>query len=851
MSHRMYLYNKAEIGSSDDACLALMEWGYELPLLLQPLFACQPQIAANCYNDPHSEEGLYAEAPGGIEALRAFYAFVERHAGSLLDDIDAFRTARDKIFQLLDSRAQHAWFHLDAWDVFNMSDDDRRAQAEALLEEIARANACIREAIECDNPLLLDNCPGVDAPWAGSFRAVLNLDNYDHGWEPLGSLLPSQDEDEPQIFCENDLYGLRAADGQLLIAPHYQAFFDFDWHSGLACVQHDQRFGYVDRQGREVIACQFEDAFDFVGEHALIAEGGRYGLIDRQGRVTVPCQFDGGEALDYTGAYWSVQQGELWGVIDPSGRWMLPAQYQQIHAYEGYYSAKPAKGPQHLFTTRFHDLGAIGLDNISSVSLVGGGEAYLIRRREGKQWLWRALDEQGQALLPGEYQALDYLHEMQAWRVRDNRHYGLYHHPQQSWLLPCAYTRIELQHGCRDADGSHYCLAREGKRWGLYRGGAQPGWTVEPRFEHLESLHDMYFNACVDGRWGILDSQGQWLREPLDQAPADRRFVQGDALALVFQSEHTWLLQEDGSSQPLAAERALQIVDRYAQYGLSEVQQACLQNSAGNLWQALDSHRRGLAALDAQDYEKARPLLLRAVELGNDDALNDLGCLLDKADQDYAGALAYFHRASNAGSALAARNLGDCYRHGRGCETDLMQARHYLQLATTRGHRAAHLELARLLFDQEPPVGDSDLALQHYLEAWRLGERNESANQLGWLYEQCEDYAQAQRYYQHAIGLGDGYAHWRMGRMHLYGLGRPANPDKAREHLQIACAVNFENAYLTLAELLLDDEHSQEEALDWLQKAVTAEVPDARELAEKLLQQQKKPSLLSRLFGKQ
>ena len=106
--------------------------------------------------------------------------------------------------------------------------------------------------------------------------------------------------------------------------PTNQAFFDFDWHSGLACVQHGQRFGYVDRQGREVIACQFEDAFDFIGEHALITEGGRYGLINRQGRVTVPCQFDGGEALDYTGAYWSVQQGELWGVIDPTGRWMLP-----------------------------------------------------------------------------------------------------------------------------------------------------------------------------------------------------------------------------------------------------------------------------------------------------------------------------------------------------------------------------------------------------------------------------------------------------------------------------------------------------------------------------------------------
>ena len=846
MSHRLYLYNKAEIGSSEDDCLPLMEWGYELPLLLHPLFAQGACVGHNCYNDPHSEEGLYAEAPAGIEALRAFYAFIERHAGSLLDDVEAFRTARDRIFQLLDGRARHAWFHLDAWDLFNMSDDDRRAQADALLEEIARSNACIREAIDNDNPLLLDNCPGVDAPWAGSFRALLNQAAYDYGWEPLGSMLPVQDEDAPQIFCENGLYGLRAADGRVLIEPRYQAFYEFDESSERACVQLDGRFGYVDRQGREVIACQFEEAYDFAGEHALVAEGGKLGLIDLQGRLTVPCQFAAGEPLDHRGSCWSVQQGELWGAIDPQGNWLLPAQYQQIQAYEGYYAARPAKGPQHLFTTRFHDLGAIGTDNLQSFDL-DGREIYLIRRRDGQQWRWRALDDQGQALLPGEYQALDYLHDLQAWQVRDNRLYGLYRHQQQRWLLPCAYTRIELQLGCRSADGSHYCRVQEGKRWGLYRGGAQPGWSAEPRFERLESLYDQYFSACLEGRWGILDSDGQWLREPLDQAPAERRFVQSEERALVFHDDLAWRLEEDGSSQPLAAERALQIVDRYAQFGLSEVQQACLQRSAGDLWLALDAHRRGLAALEAQDYEKARPLLLRAVELGNSDALNDLGCLLDNADQDHAGALAYFQRASDAGSALAARNLGDCYRQGRGCAQDRALARHYLQLATERGHRPAHLELAQLLFEEE---ADYDQALQHFEAAWRYGDKDASANYLGWLHEQREDYAQARRYYQHSLRSGDGYAHWRLGRQYLHGLGGKADPGKARAHLQQACAEQYEDAYLDLAELLLGNEADQEQALEWLRKALDAGVAGARERAEELLAQRRQPGPLARLLDR-
>jgi TPR repeat protein len=847
----MYLYNKAEIGSSADACLPLMEWGYELPLLLQPLFAQAPCVGRNCYNDPDSEEGLYAEAPGGIAALRAFYDLIERHAGTLLENVEAFREARRKIFQLLDEQASHAWFHLDAWDVFNMSDDDRRAQAEALLGEIEAANACIREAIANDNPLLLDACPGVDAPWAGSFRTLLNLDSYDYGWAPLGSLLPHQDEDEPQIFCQNDLLGLRGADGKVLIEPRYQAFYDFDWDSGLACVQQGGRFGYVDRQGQEVIACQFEDAYDFSGAHALVAEGGKFGLIDRQGRITVPCQFDGGDPLDHDGTCWSVQQGELWGVIDPTGQWLLPAEYQQIQSHGSCYSAKPAKGPQQLFTSRFHALGAIGLDNVDIAYLDPAHNAYVIRRRDGKQWLYRALDELGQPLLPGEYQSLKYQHDLQAWVVRDKRLYGLYRHTDRQWLLPCTHARLVPQENTsREEDGTAYCAVQDQRGWGLYRGGDRPGWIFEPRFECLEHLNQRYFNACLDGRWGLLDTDGGWLRQPLDQARADFRFVRDGAVALVFHDDRVWSLQADGECRPLAAERALEIVDRYAQFGLDDVQQACLQASAGDLWQALDCHRRGLAAYEAEDYATARPLLLRAVELGNDDALNDLGCLLQNADQDDHGALAYFQRACDAGSALAARNLGYCYQHGQGTEADLVKARDYFLLATERGHRPAHLELAALLLDHQPELGDLDLTLEHYLAAWRHGDKDESASCLGWMYEQREDYAQAQRYYLHASARGEAYADWRLGRQHRYGLGMPANPRKALEYLRRASEQECEHAYLDLAELLLDEEATQEEGLGWLKKAVDAEVAGARELAEQLLKQRNGSGLLGRLLDR-
>ena len=81
MSHRMYLYNvnstkKREttdshednplaavlpaIGANDNDALLMMEWKYEFPLFLHPLFAGDPYLAAPLYNG--TTGGIYANA---------------------------------------------------------------------------------------------------------------------------------------------------------------------------------------------------------------------------------------------------------------------------------------------------------------------------------------------------------------------------------------------------------------------------------------------------------------------------------------------------------------------------------------------------------------------------------------------------------------------------------------------------------------------------------------------------------------------------------------------------------------------------------------------------------------------
>jgi len=57
----------------------VMEWGYEVPLLLQPLLIDSGFVAGNIYNTHTDPEnfGLYYNAENGIKNIKRFYNFIE------------------------------------------------------------------------------------------------------------------------------------------------------------------------------------------------------------------------------------------------------------------------------------------------------------------------------------------------------------------------------------------------------------------------------------------------------------------------------------------------------------------------------------------------------------------------------------------------------------------------------------------------------------------------------------------------------------------------------------------------------------------------------------------------------
>jgi hypothetical protein len=94
------------------------------------------------------------------------------------------------------------------------------------------------------------------------------------------------------------------------------------------CRSQGARCGYIDRDGKTVIAPTFEWVDRFTSDRALVRSVGKYGAIDAAGRFAVAptydsmCPFHRGLAV--------VLVGDRLGIVDQDGQQILPAEHGLI-----------------------------------------------------------------------------------------------------------------------------------------------------------------------------------------------------------------------------------------------------------------------------------------------------------------------------------------------------------------------------------------------------------------------------------------------------------------------------------------------------------------------------------------
>lgn len=169
-------------------------------------------------------------------------------------------------------------------------------------------------------------------------------------------------------FKQNDKYGFLDKQGKRVIPAMYKQARNFS--EGLAAVRIDDRWGFIDKTGRFAIDPTFLTAHSFSngrarvnlggskigtiyrGQEAIdyVVRGGRNGYIDQTGKMIIKLQYDW--ALDFVGGYAKFNvggdmdregfiEGGKWGFIDKNGQQITEPTYDYLMSFnEGFAAIK-------------------------------------------------------------------------------------------------------------------------------------------------------------------------------------------------------------------------------------------------------------------------------------------------------------------------------------------------------------------------------------------------------------------------------------------------------------------------------------------------------------------------------
>jgi len=124
------------------------------------------------------------------------------------------------------------------------------------------------------------------------------------------------------------------------VVPHkivpfkYNAVFSFS--DGLARVKKNNKWGFIDKNGTEVVTCKYDTINVFKEGLALISSNGKWGFIDKNCKEVVPCNYYD-YALEFSEGLAAVRIGDdengRWGYINKLGNVVIFYNYHRAQSF--------------------------------------------------------------------------------------------------------------------------------------------------------------------------------------------------------------------------------------------------------------------------------------------------------------------------------------------------------------------------------------------------------------------------------------------------------------------------------------------------------------------------------------
>ena len=112
----------------------------------------------------------------------------------------------------------------------------------------------------------------------------------------------------------------------------------YDWHddcicNGLIKVRLDGKYGFINKDGEEIIPCKYEDADAFSDGLAKVKSAEGWGFVNENGEEIIPCKYEDADVFFDGLARVQSNEGWGWGFVNKDGEEIIPCKYKYADAF--------------------------------------------------------------------------------------------------------------------------------------------------------------------------------------------------------------------------------------------------------------------------------------------------------------------------------------------------------------------------------------------------------------------------------------------------------------------------------------------------------------------------------------
>lgn len=195
---------------------------------------------------------------------------------------------------------------------------------------------------------------------------------------------------------KQDKWGFVNEAGEEVVPPIYDGICDFE--NGFAAVEKQGKWGFINEAAEEITPLIYKDVYNFWNGFAGVVRDGKIGFINEAGKEVVPPTYDG--IYDFKNGFGKVEKDGKVGFINESRKEIVPCIYDEVYDFENGFAGVEKGGKLGFVNEAGKEVIPCIYDETYNFEY---GFAVVV-----KQGKWGLIDQVGKEVIPCIYDAVEY-----------------------------------------------------------------------------------------------------------------------------------------------------------------------------------------------------------------------------------------------------------------------------------------------------------------------------------------------------------------------------------------------------------------------------------------------------------